>query len=113
MKNYFFGKNSSFFKSTKKYRQFYKKYVKTKSSANNCGIDCNQFIYNDKVLNDGLSTANAFNEFFTSFEAPNAYKKSECSSFIFDRFKSLKKNFSKNLISQSFKNLNLNKYQLN
>ena len=65
------------------------------------------------MLNDGLSAANAFKEFFTSFEAPNAYKKSECSSFNFDRFKSLKNKFFKNLISQSFKNLNLNKYQLN
>jgi hypothetical protein len=102
MKNYFFGKNSSFFKSTKKCWQFYKKYVKTKFSANNCGIDCNQFICNDKVLNDGLSTANAFNEFFTSFEAPNAYKKSECSSFIFDRFKSLKKKFFKKLNKPEF-----------
>jgi hypothetical protein len=102
MKNYFFGKNSSFFKSTKKCWQFYKKYVKTKFSANNCGIDCNQFICNDKVLNDGLSTANAFNEFFTSFEAQNAYKKSECSSLIFDRFKSLKKKFSKKLNKPEF-----------
>jgi hypothetical protein len=54
------------------------------------------------VLNDGLSTANAFNEFFTSFEAPNAYKKSECSSFIFDRFKSLKKKFFKKLNKPEF-----------
>jgi len=98
-----------FFKSTKKYGQFYKKYVTTKSFANNCGIDCNQFIYNDKVLNDGLSTANAFNEYFTSFEAPNAYKKSECSSFIFDRFKSLKKKFFKKLNKPEFQKFKFKK----
>ncbi len=97
MKNYFFDKNSSFFKSFKKYWYFYKKYIKTKVSSNTHSIDCNQFEYKQQILNDGLKTANAFNEFFTSFEAPGIFKKSECASYIFDRFLNIKKKHLKQL----------------
>jgi hypothetical protein len=51
-------------------------------------------------INIPINASNA--EFFTSFEAPNAYKKSECSSFIFDRFKSLKNKFFKKLNRPEF-----------
>ena len=90
MENYYFDKNASHFKSSKKYWQFYKKHVKTKSSSNAYSVNCNQFNYKEKVLNDGKKISNAFNEFFTSFEAPNKYKKSECFVFIFNRFKKFK-----------------------
>ena len=112
MKNYFFDKNSSFFKSSKKYWQFYKKYIKTKVSSNAHSLDCNQFEYKQQVLNDGMKTANAFNEFFTSFEAPSIFKKSECASYIFDRFLNIKKTQLKQLNHLNFQIYPITTYEI-
>ena len=44
-----------------------------------------------------MKISNAFNEVLTSFEAPKNHKKNECASFIFDRFRNIRKKHLKQL----------------
>jgi hypothetical protein len=60
-------------------------------------IVINSLSYKNIEYNDNSKITNMYNEFFTSFEPPNIYKKSECASFIFDRFKRIKSKHSKQL----------------
>ena len=114
MRDYFFDKDASFFKSSKKYWNFYKKFVKTKQSSNKNSVDCNEFLYNNEKLNEPAVISNSFNKFFTTFQAPKDLNKTECASETFDRFRKLKKTNKLNKLNSlkfEFKTVNREKIE--
>jgi hypothetical protein len=102
MKNYFFDKNSNFFKSSKKYWSFYKKFVKTKNSSSDCSLTCSEFLVNNVKTTDSTTIANAFNNHFASFHAPMKPSKTDCAMHVFDRMSNLRRMHLKQLDKLSF-----------
>ena len=95
MKNFFFDKNSSFFKSSKKYWCFYKRFVKTKQASTTNTMSCNEFAIGNERTTDTCTIANAFSCHFASLKPPSEPSKTDCALRIFER----KKNPTKTLAS--------------
>ncbi len=103
MMNFFFDKNSNFFKSPKKYWSFWKKFVKTKNSSSGCSLTCSEFVVNNVKTTDPTTIANSFNNHFSSFQAPMKPSKTDCAMHVFDRMSNLRRMHLKQLQKLSFR----------
>ena len=93
------NKDSAFFKSSKNFWSFYKKYIKTKNSQSQ-NIDTIT-LSDDRVVNSNSGIAQEFNKFISDLSLPNSVSEEESSYYIDDSFNNLKTS-NKLSISSSF-----------
>ena len=97
MHDYFFDKNTTYFKSSKKYWCFYKKYVKTKKNKTTNSMVCDEFLVNDVKISDAQQIASSFNAHFATYKQPNIPSKTDCALFGFEKMKKLRTKHLKQL----------------
>lgn len=89
MNDYFRDKTTSFFKSSKKFWDFYKSVVKTKKSSSNSKIT-NIKLSDGTIINDSADIANKFNNFIGDLSLPTDISSDEAERLVNENFRVLK-----------------------
>ncbi len=87
---YFTSKTTKDFKTSKAFWDFYSSSIKIRSDKSEEG-SISAMKFNGQTVTESTKIADGFNVFFTSLPVNSKYSKYDCSNFVFNYFKFLKK----------------------